>query len=86
MLWLRTPEKVYFKKGCMPVALRELGAVYGKKRAFIVTDQFLFKSGFTKKIEASLDEQGIAHSSFWNVAPDPTLQSALEGLTQLNAL
>lgn len=85
MLWLRTPEKVYFKKGCMPVALRELGAVYGKKRAFIVTDQFLFKSGFTKKIEASLDEQGIAHSSFWNVAPDPTLQSALEGLTQLNA-
>ncbi|ERL12191.1 aldehyde-alcohol dehydrogenase [Coriobacteriaceae bacterium BV3Ac1] len=85
MLWVRTPEKVYFKKGCMPVALRELGAVYGKKRAFIVTDQFLFKSGFTKKIEESLDAQGIAHSSFWNVAPDPTLQSAEEGLTQLRA-
>ncbi len=85
MLWLRTPEKVYFKKGCMPVALRELSEVYGKQRAFIVTDQFLFKSGFTKKIEKSLDEQGIAHSSFWDVAPDPTLQCALEGLRQLRA-
>jgi acetaldehyde dehydrogenase/alcohol dehydrogenase len=85
MLWLRIPEKVYFKKGCMPVALRELSEAYGKKRAFIVTDQFLFKSGFTKKIEESLDEQGIAHSSFWDVAPDPTLQCALEGLKQLRA-
>ena len=85
MLWLRVPEKVYFKKGCMPVALQELSQVYGKKRAFIVTDQFLFKSGFTKKIEESLDEQGITHSSFWDVAPDPTLQCALEGLKQLRA-
>ncbi len=85
MLWLRTPEKVYFKKGCMPVALRELSEVYGKKRAFIVTDQFLYKSGFTKKIEDSLDEQGIIHSSFWDVAPDPTLQCALQGLKQLRA-
>ena len=85
MLWFRTPEKVFFKKGCMPVALRELSEVYGKKRAFIVTDQFLFKSGFTKKIEESLDAQGISHSSFWDVAPDPTLQCALEGLKQLRA-
>ncbi|WP_315534248.1 bifunctional acetaldehyde-CoA/alcohol dehydrogenase [Lancefieldella rimae] len=85
MLWLRTPEKVYFKKGCMPVALRELKGVYDKKRAFIVTDQFLYKSGFTKKIEESLDEMGIVHSSFWDVAPDPTLQCALEGLARLRA-
>ena len=85
MLWLRTPEKVYFKKGCMPVALRELKDVYDKKRAFIVTDQFLYKSGFTKKIEESLDEMGIVHSSFWDVAPDPTLQCALEGLVRLRA-
>ena len=85
MLWLRTPEKVYFKKGCMPVALRELKDVYDKKRAFIVTDQFLYKSGFTKKIEESLDEMGIVHSSFWDVAPDPTLQCALEGLAHLRA-
>lgn len=85
MLWLRTPEKVYFKKGCMPVALRELSEVYGKKRCFVVTDQFLYKNGFTKKVEESLDEQGIFHSSFWNVEPDPSLQSALEGLEQMRA-
>ncbi len=85
MLWFRTPEKVFFKKGCMPVALQELSEVYGKKRAFIVTDQFLYKSGFTKKIEESLDAQGIVHSSFWDVAPDPTLQCAEQGLKQLRA-
>ncbi len=85
MLWLRTPEKVYFKKGCMPVALRELSEVYGKKRCFIVTDQFLYKNGFTRAVEESLDAQGIVHSSFWNVEPDPSLQSALEGLAQMNA-
>ena len=66
MLWFRTPEKVYFKKGCMPVALRELKEVYGCKRAFIVTDSFLYTSGFTKKVEGPLDEMGITHSSFWS--------------------
>lgn len=85
MLWFRTPEKVFFKKGCMPVALRELHDVYNKKRAFIITDQFLYKSGFTKKIEEVLDEMGIIHTSFWDVAPDPTLQCAREGLAQLKA-
>ena len=85
MLWFRTPEKVYFKKGCMPVALDELGTVMNKKRAFIVTDQFLYKSGFTKSIERKLDEMNIAHSSFWDVAPDPTLQCAREGEKQLRA-
>ena len=85
MLWLRTPEKVYFKKGCMPVALDELGTVMGKKRCFIVTDQFLYKNGFTKPIEDKLDQMGIVHSSFWNVEPDPSLQSALEGLQQMKA-
>ena len=63
MLWFRTPEKVYFKKGCMPVALRELKEVYGCKRAFIVTDSFLYTSGFTKKIEKSLDEQTVNSAS-----------------------
>ena len=85
MLWLRTPEKVYFKKGCMPVALRELKEVYDKKRAFIVTDSFLYKSGFTKKIEESLDEMGIAHSSFWSISPDPKLQDAQKGEELLRA-
>ena len=85
MLWFRTPEKIFFKKGCMPVALKELGEVYGKKRAFIVTDSFLYTSGFTKKIEASLDEQGIVHTSFWSISPDPKLQDCLKGLEQLRA-
>ena len=85
MLWFRTPEKIFFKKGCMPVALQELSEVYGKKRAFIVTDSFLYTSGFTKKIEASLDEQGIVHTSFWSISPDPKLQDCLKGLEQLRA-
>ncbi len=85
MLWFRTPEKVFFKKGCMPVALRELRDVFAKKRCFIVTDTFLYKSGFTKKIEAELDEMGIAHSSFWDVTPDPTLQCAQQGLRQMQS-
>ncbi len=84
MLWFRTPEKVYFKKGCMSVALDELGTM-GKKRAFIVTDQFLYKSGFTKSIEEQLDKMGIVHSSFWNVEPDPKLHNAQEGVRQLEA-
>lgn len=83
MLWFRAPEKVYFKKGCMPVALDELGTVMGKRRAFIVTDTFLFRSGFTKAIEAKLDELGIVHACFYDVAPDPTLQCAQEGVRQI---
>lgn len=85
MLWFRTPEKVYFKKGCMPVALRELKEVYGCKRAFIVTDSFLYKSGFTKKIEEPLDKMGIVHSSFWSISPDPKLQDAQKGVELLRA-
>lgn len=85
MLWLRTPEKVYFKKGCMPVALQELKDVYDKKRAFIVTDSFLYTSGFTKKIEETLDEMGIAHASFWSISPDPKLQDAEKGVELLRA-
>ncbi len=83
MLWFRTPDKVYFKRGCMPVALDELGRVLGKRRAFIVTDSFLYKSGFTKQIEAKLDEMGITHACFYDVAPDPTLQCAQDGVKQI---
>ena len=79
MLWFRTPEKVYFKKGCMPVALDELGTVMGKKKAFIVTDSFLYKNGYVKPIEDKLDEMGIQHTCFYDVQPDPTLASAKEG-------
>ena len=79
MLWFRTPSKVYIKKGCLPVALDELGTVMHKKKAFIVTDSFLYKSGFTKCITDKLDEMGITHTSFFDVAPDPSLACAKEG-------
>lgn len=79
MLWFRAPEKVYIKKGCLPVALQELKQVMGKKRAFIVTDSFLFKSGFTKTITDKLDEMGIVHTTFSDVEPDPSLASAQKG-------
>lgn len=83
MLWFRTPEKVYFKKGCLPVALDELKHVYDKKKAFIVTDTFLYTNGHTKPITDKLDEMGISHTCFYEVAPDPTLQTAQKGLEQL---
>ena len=79
MLWFRAPEKVYIKRGCLPVALDELKAVMGKKRAFIVTDTFLYQNGYTKAITDKLDEMGIVHETFFNVAPDPTLACAKEG-------
>ena len=84
MLWFRAPEKVYFKRGCLGVALKELGPqVYGKKKAFIVTDRFLFQSGFTKRITDVLDAEGITHATFFDVAPDPTLACANEGVKQM---
>ena len=83
MLWFRTPDKVYFKKGCMPVALDELGNVLHKKKAFIVTDSFLYKNGYVAPIEQKLDELGIQHTCFFEVAPDPTLQCARKGVDQM---
>ncbi len=79
MLWFRAPEKVYFKKGCLPVALDELGTVMHKKKAFIVTDSFLYKNGYTKAITDKLDEMGITHTCFYEVAPDPNLACAKAG-------
>ena len=79
MLWFRAPEKVYFKKGCMPVALDELKNVLGKKRAFIVTDTFLYMNGYTKPITDKLDEMGITYQCFSDVQPDPTLANAQAG-------
>ncbi len=85
MLWFRAPEKVYIKKGCLPVALDELKNVMGKKRAFIVTDTFLYQNGYTKPITDKLDEMGIVHTTFFNVQPDPTLGNAKEGAAQMAA-
>jgi len=85
MLWFRAPEKVYIKKGCLPVALDELKNVMGKKRAFIVTDSFLYHNGYTKPITDKLDEMGIAHATFFDVSPDPTLACAKAGAEQMRA-
>lgn len=85
MLWFRAPQKVYIKKGCLPVALDELKNVMGKKKAFIVTDSFLYHNGYTKTITDKLDEMGIAHTTFFDVAPDPTLACAKEGTAAMRA-
>lgn len=85
MLWFRAPEKVYIKKGCLPVALDELKTVMGKKKAFIVTDSFLYNNGYTKPITDKLDEMGIQHTTFFDVAPDPTLACAKAGAEQMRA-
>ena len=84
MLWFRAPEKVYIKRGCLPVALEELKYVMNKKKVFIVTDTFLFQNGYTKPITNKLDELGIAHTTFSNVAPDPNLACAIEGARAMN--
>ena len=85
MLWFRAPEKIYMKKGCMPVALDELGTVMDKKRAFIVTDTFLYRNGFTKEITDKLDQMGIAYQCFADVQPDPTLANAEAGAKAMAA-
>lgn len=79
MLWFRAPEKVYLKRGCLPVALDELKNVMDKKKVFIVTDSFLFQNNYTKPITDKLNEMGIQYTQFYDVAPDPTLASAKAG-------
>lgn len=85
MLWFRAPEKIYQKKGCLPVALDELTSVMGKKRAFIVTDSFLYNNGHTKAITDKLDSIGVVHTTFFDVAPDPTLDCAIRGAEQMRS-
>ena len=85
MLWFRAPEKVYIKQGCLPVALDELGSVMNKKKAFIVTDSFLYANGYTRPIEKKLDELGIMHTTFSEVAPDPTLACAKMGAKMMES-
>ena len=85
MLWFRAPEKVYMKRGCLPVALEELKNVMNKKRVFIVTDTFLYENGYTKVVTDKLDEMGIVHETFFNVAPDPSLACAKEGAKLIDA-
>ena len=85
MLWFRAPEKIYMKQGCLSVALDELGSIMNKKKAFIVTDSFLYANGYTKPIEKKLDEMGIMHTTFSEVAPDPTLGCAKMGAKMMES-
>ena len=85
MLWFRAPEKVYIKKGCLGVALEELRTVKNAKKVFIVTDTFLYNNGYTKPITDALDRMGIRHTTFYDVAPDPSLACAREGAAQMAA-
>lgn len=85
MLWFRAPEKVYIKKGCLGVALDELKTVLDKKKAFIVTDSFLYHNGYTKPVTKKLDEMGLQHATFFDVEPDPTLDCAKAGAEEMRA-
>ena len=85
MLWFRAPQKIYIKKGCLPVALRELKDVMNKKKVFIVTDSFLYHNGYTKAITDRLDEMGIRHATFYDVEPDPSLVSAQAGAAAMTS-
>ena len=85
MLWLRLPEKVYFKKGCLPVALQELKEVMNKKRVFVVTDTFLYKNGYIKPVIDALNEMGIQNQVFFDVPPDPTLSCAVKGAEMMKS-
>lgn len=85
MLWFRTPPKIYMKRGCLPVALDELRQVLGKKRVFIVTDEFLYRNELTKPVTDKLDEMGIQHTTFFQVEPDPTLACAKQGAKAMEA-
>ena len=85
MLWFRAPEKVYFKRGCLGLALKELKEEYGRKRVFVVTDEFLYRTGMAQKITAELDKLGMSHTEFFEVTPDPTLACAREGARRMQA-
>ena len=79
MLWFRSPEKVYIKKGCLPIALEELKEINPRKKAFIVTDRFLYENGYTRPVTEKLGDMGIAYTVFSEVEPDPTLKIAKKG-------
>ena len=85
MLWLRLPEKIYFKKGCLPVALKELKDVMNKKKVFIVTDAFLYNNGYVRPVEKALAEMNIQYQTFFDVPSDPTLSCVLKGTEMMKS-
>jgi acetaldehyde dehydrogenase/alcohol dehydrogenase len=84
MLWFRVPEKIYFKYGCLAMALKELEDM-NKKKAFIVTDKVLYNLGFVDKITDVLDEIQMDYKVFFDVEPDPTLATAKKGAEEMRS-
>ena len=80
MLWFKVPPKVYFKRGALDLALKVLK---DKKRAFIVTDTYLFNSGAVDKITKVLHEIDVEYQIFFDVKPDPTLSTINQAMAQL---
>ena len=79
MLWFRAPEKVYIKRGCLPIAIDELKNELGRKKVFIVTDKFLYENKNIKPLTDKLSDMGLEYNVFYDVNPDPTLECAKTG-------
>ncbi len=79
MLWFRVPQRFYFKAGCMRYALREIAQDMGKKRAFVVTDEFLYTAGYTRALIDELESLNFEYTVFFDVKADPTLDMVKRG-------
>ncbi len=82
MLWYKVPPKIYFKYGCLPVALRDLE---DRKRAFVVTDKPLYDLGMSERVTGVLEEMGLDCEVFYDVKPDPDLTTIRKGLKRMNS-
>jgi len=82
MLWFRVPPKVYFKYGSLPVAMQELA---NRQRALIVTDKPLYDLGMTASLEDALKQVGLTYDVFYDVEPDPSLETVQRGLTLMHS-
>ncbi|MEZ8726155.1 bifunctional acetaldehyde-CoA/alcohol dehydrogenase [Vibrio cyclitrophicus] len=76
MLWHKLPKSIYFRRGSLPIAMSDLE---GKKRAFLVTDRFLFNNGYADDVVQILKAQGIEVQVFFDVEADPTLSVVEKG-------
>lgn len=83
MLWHKLPQSIYFRRGALPIALEEV-ASDGAKRAFIVTDQFLFNNGYVDQVTSVLKQHGIETEVFFEVEADPTLSVVRKGAEQMH--
>ncbi|MGK4331825.1 bifunctional acetaldehyde-CoA/alcohol dehydrogenase [Lonsdalea quercina] len=83
MLWHKIPKSIYFRRGSLPLALEEV-ATEGAKRAFIVTDPFLFNNGYVDQVTSVLKRHGMEVDVFFEVEADPTLSVVRRGVEKMN--